>query len=227
MIIDLYNIKKVYINLDRDINRKNKFEQNISKLNYSNIERFSARLLPKIRDFNHGCSKSHHDLMVQYKKNLPLFILEDDAKPTIWYGEYVINGKINVPDDADVIYMGISTAGSWKDLGVDFCCQYYNDAWIKLKHCLGTHAMIFLTEKAVQTFINNSNNTITRKVPLDVGYAKEVIPNLNVYAPCKSLFYQWDKCWITTNTIVDAKNKKWISHKEDGSINFVRDYKDV
>jgi len=63
MIIDLQNIKKVYINLDRDQERKSKFEHTLNELHYTNYERFSARLLPKQKAFNHGCSQSHLDLM--------------------------------------------------------------------------------------------------------------------------------------------------------------------
>jgi hypothetical protein len=224
MIIDLKNIKKVYINLDRDLDRKNKFKNTIKELGYTNIDRFSARLLPKIRDFNHGCSQSHYDLMNQYKNELPLFLMEDDAKPTKWYNEYVIDGKIDVPDDADAIYLGYSTAGSWESLGVDFSAVDYNDKWMLLKHCLGTHAIVFLNDK-IDYFINNSENTIQKQIPLDIGYAKEVIPNIKLYAPKKSLFYQWDKCWITTNVITDTIKKTWTSYNENGSLNFIREYK--
>ena len=225
MLIDLKNIKKVYINLDKDVERNNKFKNTILELGYVNVDRFSARLLPKIRDFNHGCSQSHHDLMTQYRGSLPLFLMEDDAKPTKWYSEYVINGMIEVPDDADVVYIGFSTAGCWKNLGVDFCAEPYDDKWMKLKHCLGTHSMIFLNTNALEEFINNSKSTIERKIPLDIGYAKEVLPNLKIYAPIKSLFYQWDKCWVTTNTTVNTQAHEWTSYKEDGSLNFVRNYR--
>ena len=224
MIINLKTIKKVYINLDRDVDRKVKFEKTLSDLNYTNTSRFSARLLPKIRDFNHGCSQSHHDLMRENLQNLPLFVMEDDARNTKWYDEYVQDGQIEIPNDADVVYLGFSTAGCWKNLGVNFYAEPYNDKWVKLKHCLGTHAMVFLNNNALNCFIENSKSTIQRKIPLDIGYAKEVIPNLKVYAPIKSLFYQWDKCWITTNTTIDTKLKQWTSFKEDGSVNFIRDY---
>ena len=104
MILNLKTIKKVYVNLDRDTERRNRFENTLKHLQYTNYERFSARLLPKIRDFNHGCSQSHHDLMKQYQNNLPLFLLEDDAKNTIWYDEYVKDGlkwykKYGLPND--------------------------------------------------------------------------------------------------------------------------------
>lgn len=227
MIIDLKNIKKVYINLDKDVERNNKFKNTISELGYVNVDRFSARLLPKIRDFNHGCSQSHHDLMTQYRDTLPLFLMEDDAKNTKWYDEYVQDGIIEIPDDADVVYLGFSTAGCWKNLGVNFYGESYNNKWMRLKHCLGTHSMLFLNEYALKTFIENAKNTINKKIPLDIGYAKEVIPNLKVYAPVKSLFYQWDKCWITTNTTVDTTTKQWTSYNEDGTVNFIRDYTDA
>ncbi len=224
MILDLKTIKKVYINLDRDVDRKNQFEKTLSNLNYTNTHRFSAKLLPKIKDFNHGCSQSHYELMCENLQNIPLFIMEDDAKNTKWYDEYVKDGKIDVPDDADVIYIGFSTAGCWKNLGVDFYAEPYDDKWMRLKHCLGTHSMIFLNNQALKTFMENAKSTIQRKIPLDIGYAKEVIPNLKVYAPVKSLFYQWDKCWVTTNTTVNIASKQWTSFKEDGTVNFIRDY---
>ena len=47
MNINLKTIKKVYINLDERIDRRNKIEESFKKLNYVNYERFSAIRLPK------------------------------------------------------------------------------------------------------------------------------------------------------------------------------------
>ena len=222
MIIDLQNIKKVYINLDRDTERKSRFEHTLNELHYTNYERFSARLLPKKRAFNHGCSQSHLDLMSMNRTTSPLFVMEDDARNTMWYNEYVTDGKIEVPDDADVLYLGYSTGGDWNTIGTDFTPQPYDNKWMRLKHCLGTHAIIFINH--IDKFIENSKSTIERKIPLDVGYAKEVLSTIKVYAPLKSLFYQWDKCWPTTNVIVNPENNEWVSYKEDGSVNMTRKY---
>jgi len=222
MILNLKTIKKVYVNLDRDIERKNKFENTLKQLQYTNYERFSAILLPKEKAFNHGCSQSHYNLMTQYQNNLPLFLLEDDAKNTTWYDEYVEDGEIEVPDDADIIYLGYSTGGDWNTIGTNFTPKYYNDKWMLLKHCLGTHAIIFVNH--IEKFIENSKSTIDKKIPLDVGYAKEVLPYLKVYAPTKSLFFQWDKCWPTTNVICEPLNKRWISYNLNNEINYTRNY---
>lgn len=225
MLINLKNIQKVYINLDKHTERNTKFKNTITELGYSNVERFSARLLPKIKAFNHGCSQSHYDLMKIYENNLPLFVLEDDAKQTVWYDEYVIDGKIEIPDDSDVIYIGYSTGGDLKNIGVDFAPIHENEKWMKLKHCLGTHAIIFLNN-SIKAFIKNAETTIQNQIPLDVGYAKDVLPFLNVYAPTKSLFFQWDKCWPTTNVICEPLINTWTSYTLDNKINFVRKYID-
>lgn len=224
MLINLKTIKKVYINLDSDFERRNKFETSIKDLGYINYERFSARRLKKIKAFNHGCSQSHYDLMKLYENNLPLFVMEDDAKNTIWYNEYVNDNKIEIPDDADVIYMGYSTGGDWNSIGIDFTPIYVNEKWMRLKHCLGTHAIIFLNN-SIQKFIQNAEKTIKNEIPLDVGYAKDVLPFLNVYAPTKSLFFQWDKCWPTTNVTCQPSINTWTSYTLDNKINFTREYK--
>jgi len=220
MLINLKTIKKIYINLDKDVERNNKFKSTISALEYNNVHRFSARLLPKVKDFNHGCSQSHLDVMNENKNNIPFLLLEDDAAPTQWYDEYVVDGLIDIPEDADAIYLGYSTAGDFNKLKVDFYPEYYDEKWIKLKHCLGTHAILFL--KNIDYFIDNANYTINNKIALDIGYALSVLPQLKIYSPIKSLFYQWDKCWPTTNVICDVKNKKWTSYEPSGKINFVR-----
>ena len=224
MNINLKTIKKVYINLDERIDRRNKIEESFKKLNYVNYERFSAIRLPKQKKaFNIGCSQSHHNLMEKYKDNIPLFLLEDDAIPTLWYDEMVTDGILEVPDNADAIYAGISAGGDWEKIGVNFCAENYNDRWLKLKHCLGTHAIIFLNDN-INKFIENSASSIQRKLPLDVAYALEIIPNLNIYAPKKPLFYQWDICWITSNINVIPEKNEWISFNPNGDINTIRKY---
>lgn len=226
MILNLKTIKKIYINLDRDINKKNNIEHQMHELNYKNFERFSGKVLAKIKAFNYGCSQSHLDLMKQYKNISPLFVMEDDAKSTKWYSEYVnYEGDIEIPDDADAVYVGYSTGGCWKTIGVDFYPEHYNEKWMRLKHCLATHAIIFL--KNINAFITNAEYTIKNKIPLDVGYAKNVLPMLKVYAPTKPLFYQRDKCWPSTHVNVDTLKKQWISYKEDGSLYSINNIREI
>lgn len=218
MIIDLKTIKKVYINLSSNLNRRKEFENVMHQLNYENYERFDAINLPKQKDcFNAGCSASHNTLMKQYKNQVPFLLFEDDAAPTQWYGEYVNGGLIEIPDDADVVYLGYSMAGH----DVWFKGESINDKWMRLKSCMATHAILFINNK-IQEFISNSDKTIQQKEALDIGYARDVLSTLKVYAPKKVLFYQANGCVITTHVIVQPELNKWQSYNHDGTLNFAR-----
>lgn len=219
MIIDLKTIKKVYINLSSNFNRRKEFENAMHQLNYENYERFDAINLPKQRGcFNAGCSASHNTLMKQYKNQVPFLLFEDDAAPTLWYSEYVNSGKIEIPDGADAVYLGYSMAGhdNW------FKSEPINDEWLRVTSCMATHAILFLTKQGIEAFINNSDHTIATKQPLDIGYASGVLPNIKVYAPKKAVYYQKNNCVITTNVIVNPEINKWSSYNHDGTLHFDR-----
>ncbi len=218
MIVDLRTIKKAYINLARDVVKNNNIRQYMNELGYSNYERFDAISLPKQKNcFNAGCSASHNTVMKKYRNSVPFLLLEDDCKPTKWYSEYVVDGKIEVPDDADVVYLGYSTAGhhQW------FRGESINDKWMRLKSCMATHAMLFLNDK-INVFIQNSDKSIREKEALDMAYAKDVISNVKVYAPKKVVFYQNNGCVITTHVTAEPELNKWSSYNHDGTLNFDR-----
>lgn len=218
MIIDLRTIKKVYINVDKDYIKRVQIEEYLENLKYSNVERFPGVLLKKQKNcFNVGCSTSHNMAMKKHEFDLPLLLLEDDCKPTQWYGEYVNGGLIEIPDDADVVYLGYSMAGhdTW------FKAKSINEKWMHLNSCMATHSILFLNDK-IKQFINNSDKTIQQKEALDIGYARDVLSTLKVYAPKKVLFYQANGCVITTHVIVQPELNKWQSYNHDGTLNFDR-----
>jgi hypothetical protein len=130
----------------------------------------------------------------------------------------VVDGKIEVPDDADVVYLGYSTAGHYQW----FRGESINDKWMRLKSCMATHAMLFLNDK-IDVFIQNSNKSIREKEALDVAYAREVLSVLKVYAPKKVLFYQNNGCVITTHVTTEPELNKWSSYNHDGSLKFDRE----
>ena len=52
----------------------------------------------------------------------------------------------------------------------------------------------------------------------------EIRKTKNLNCEAKSLFFQWDKCWPTTNVNCDLTNKTWTSYNLNNTINFVRHY---
>jgi hypothetical protein len=219
MIVDIQNVKKVYINLKTDTARNDKFISSMKTLNYTNYQRFDAIRLPKQRGcFNVGCSTSHNVAMKENVNSVPFVLFEDDAGPTNWYNNYVINGKLTIPEDSDAVYLGYSMAGhkEW------FKAHSIDDKWMQVTSCMATHAILFVTERGLRAFIENSDKTIMDKKPLDIGYASGVLPNIKVYAPKQAIFYQTNGCVITTNVNVNLEGNVWKTFNHDNSLNFER-----
>lgn len=223
MKINLKTIKKVYINPDRDVIRKNQIENFFKNLEYQNYERFPGVVLPKQKGcFNIGCSTSHKLAMEKYKNQLPFILFEDDCKPTQWYNEYVnAEGNLEIPYEPDVVYLGYSLAGhhGW------FRGSTIKDNWIILKSAMATHSILFLTEKGIDVFLKTCIEGIQKKEPLDISYANLMRNNhdIKVYAPRKVLFYQNNGCVLTTHATVDPENNKWASYNHDNSLKFHRE----
>lgn len=218
MQLDLKTIKKVYINLDSATKNKQNIEFDFVNLGYSNYERFPAVYAKKTRGWSEGCTRSHNLAMQKYKENIPLLLMEDDCKSSCWYSEYVKDGILTIPDDADAIYLGYSTAWHSKY----FKANSIDDKWMRLEGALATHAILFLNN-TIDFFIENSEKTLNKKYPLDCGYAEDVLPKIKVYAPKKVIFFQNNECSRTTNVIVDPEKNNWISHKANGVIDFSRE----
>ena len=223
MNINIKTIKKIYINPDRDVKRKNDIENFFKTLGYENYERFPGVVLPKQKNcFNIGCSTSHKLAMEKYQNEIPFVLFEDDCKPTQWYDEYVNKeGILEIPGEPDIVYLGYSLAGhhGW------FRASTIKDNWIILKSAMATHSILFLSKKGIDIFLKSCIDGIQRKEPLDVSYAKLMRNNhdIKVYAPKKVLFYQNNGCVMTTHVTVNPEDNKWATYHHDNNLNFERE----
>jgi GR25 family glycosyltransferase involved in LPS biosynthesis len=101
MKIDLRDIQTFYINMDKHVDRNKDMIQLGKDLELKNYER-----LPGTEIVGHpkaGCATSHLEILSSISK--PTIILEDDC--------VIASGSvtIDVPDDADAIYLGLSEWG--------------------------------------------------------------------------------------------------------------------
>ena len=116
MIIDLQEIKTLWINLDKATKNAEEIKKQCKIYDIKNHERFPAIIVdpsdplcnsswPNMRSYLVGCGLSHIECIKKSLENgKPTLVLEDDATITPSYEKI-----LEVPDDCDAIYLGVST----------------------------------------------------------------------------------------------------------------------
>lgn len=132
----LSEIKTYYINLDEHEERRDSMEKMLSLIGFSNYERF-----PGIKAEG-GCRKSHHKLLSEGLKP-PFIVLEDDCALKTEVTE------MEVPDNIDFIYLGISAFGYYNGNISTVAYQEVTNEVSRVYNMLSTHAMLYLSEEYV------------------------------------------------------------------------------
>ena len=136
-----------------------------------------------------GCAISTINM---YKSTLPpVLCIEDDCGLTENY-----NNELDVPDDADAVYLGTSVWGvtngqtAWRN----FSITKYNDKFYKIEGMCSTHAVLFLNNNFLGHLnkIGESYN-MQSTVPFDYLMCQEQ-SKFNVYGVAKPMFYQKGDC---------------------------------
>ena len=131
--LDLREIPVAYINLDRDTEKKLRIETTLQALGFKYISRVPGVVHPTGN--RAGCSMAQHNALHEFEP--PFIIVEDDATP--------LNFKpvVSIPDDADAVYLGISSWGRMNGHSGPFV-QYENidDNLHRVYNMLGTHAIL-------------------------------------------------------------------------------------
>lgn len=194
MIIDITKVPTFYINLDDAEDKKRNTEKLLKKLKFENVERFPAVL---DESKNIGCNISHMNVLQKIvDENIyPSLVLEDDV------GIKSMRRQIEVPDDADAIYVGISKFGylpqvnlskSWSRQVLrasDIDKEYH-----RTHNMLSSHAILRLNRDYDIACINQMQKVIDnpeKYVTNDVAVAM-IHPKYNIYALNDPIFYQDD-----------------------------------
>jgi len=216
MKIEILKTQVYYINLASQIERNENFisrmkNAGFSKENLIRIEGIKKEGIPQDSVFV-GCFHSQlKALRIGLQMNqFPFLILEDDAAIN------QIPEFIDVPDDSDAVYVGISSWGfspahdgnlaSNNNLITD---RVDNDV-VRVFNMLSSHAILYTSKEHVQGLINQleSNLNGIQQVAANSGiklkyYGNTMLPcdvimanhqyNNKVYALRKPIFYQDDK----------------------------------
>lgn len=187
MIIDLREIPVVWINLDSAVENAKTMQDRLDRHGFKFTYRKSARILPApegtVPSNAHyvGCAQSHIDILDDSQYATPLLILEDDAEFSDAF-----NPVIDIPDDSDGIYLGVSTGNQ------NYQTKRYNENYLRIGGILATHAILYVNKNFKEQMSSVAQHCINNlQQPWDLG-ASSIQFQTKVYTPNKPYFYQAD-----------------------------------
>lgn len=191
MLINLKSVPVAYINLKTYPNRNKSMINMLDslKLEYTRVEGVTGEDVGYAYD---PIGESHIKASEVYP--LPFIILEDDCVP------FNVKKQINVPDDADVVFLGAST-GTSNNMSPKFV-KITNDVW-RLYDMSSMHAVLYLTTAGLGWLRNAFEHSKMEQVGFDIATAR-MMPSVNVYGLNKPFWYQHDAL-ETKTTLADAE----------------------
>lgn len=186
MQLDLANFKVGYINLSEFPNRNQTMINMLDRLglDYFRVEGeksddYDAISLAHVKALDEGAD----------------LILEDDCVPTEHYRQ-----TFEVPDDADVVYLGISTGTTYVHSPK---YQKVSDELYKLNDMTSAHAILYLTKAGRDWLLAAHDLTVREQIGFDMATAK-LMPTVKVYGLNRPLWYQRDVPGQTNLTLDEA-----------------------
>ena len=184
MNLDLREIPVVYINMDKDVDKRKRIENHIDRLGFKTkirvpgvVHQDGARA---------GCALAQYNAL--HEIDPPFIILEDDATP------FDYNPIISIPDDTDALYLGISSWGRMNSHSGPFVQwdYYFKEVDINLLrvyNMLGTHAILYLNSEYISVCEKIAYHQHNIDEHVDIGFT-DIQKYYNVYAFNQPLFYQ-------------------------------------
>jgi tetratricopeptide (TPR) repeat protein len=132
-----------------------------------------------------GCTIGHLKALTWAKKSgkLPVLVMENDCDVTDLF-----RSEINVPADSDMVYLGNSSCGCVPSLnyrGIRGCALVESvegmDDLNRVRNMLATHAILYISSRAVDLAIASMVESISVSRALDIGYVIDLQNSLNVY----------------------------------------------
>lgn len=186
MKINLLDIPVFYINTKNAEEKDKKTRAMLEGLGFKNINRFEGVYIkePKV-----GCAVSHNSLLEKIlDTEHPVLILEDDVEI------FQFNAEIEVPDNSDAIYLGLSKYGidlNSPNQNVVSKTKYdiIDKNICKLHNMLSAHAVLLINKEYKYSIYSDIKKQIEIKDNQDKARARSMA-KFNVYGLRKPMFYQ-------------------------------------
>lgn len=194
MRLNLRDIPVYYINLDEDDEKRKMTETMLKSNGFKYVERLPAIKHEAGRII--GCARSHYEILRKQKP--PFIILEDDCT----LNREFLN-EIEIPDDADALYLGISHWGRYLNHSGPYVhTTKVNEEIVRIYNMLATHAILYLSNSYVDICKRISYHCgYEIENHLDIGFA-EVHKFYNIYCLDEPLFRQYEWSAVTTGKII-------------------------
>ena len=209
MNLDLRDIPVVYINMDKDVDKRERIENHIDRLGFKTkirvpgvVHQDGARA---------GCALAQYNAL--HEIDPPFIILEDDATP------FDYNPIISIPDDTDALYLGISSWGRMNSHSGPFVqWEYYfkevDINLLRVYNMLGTHAILYLNSEYISVCEKIAYHQHNIDEHVDIGFT-DIQKYYNVYAFNQPLFYQ---------TSSNGTNQKLSSYPTQECLTYQKPY---
>lgn len=160
MIIDLREIKTLWINLDRATKNAEEITKQCLTHGIKNHERFPAISVdptdplcfshhPHMKPYLAGCGLSHIECIKKSIVSGPTLVLEDDATTTPAYQDL-----LEVPDDCDAIYLGVSTGSP------GYISARYNENFLRIGRMLAAHAVLYISDRYKESALQQAERFV-------------------------------------------------------------------
>lgn len=202
MKIDITAIPVYYINLEREVEKRQRTEQLLQNMGFRNVIRVPAIEHEAGRIV--GCARSHRNILNNIKA--PAIILEDDCEINKEF-----DGTIDIPENADAVYLGISHWGRYLNHSGPFVHTLKTETdCVRVFNMLATHAILYLNDDYIKMCSRIAYHFgYEVKNHVDIGIA-EIQKYFNVYALDIPLFRQYEWSAVTTGRLsensIDACN---------------------
>jgi GR25 family glycosyltransferase involved in LPS biosynthesis len=200
MKLNLIDIPVYYINLDDQDEKRKRTETMLKRIGFKFVERFSAIKHDAGRII--GCALSHYEIL--NRAQVPFIILEDDCTLNKEVSEF-----IEVPDNADSLYLGISHWGRYLNHSGPYVhYSKVNDNIVRVHNMLATHAILYLSQEYANMCKRISYHFgYEVENHLDIGFA-EIHKFFNVYSFDEPLFRQYEWSAVTTGKLSSVSYNK-------------------
>ena len=207
MKVKLIDIPAYYINLERHKDKNQHMQNLLKSLNFRIIKR-----TPGFRHSVHaiGVGLAHQNVLDSLKdSDKPFIIFEDDVSVT--HFDHIID----IPDDADAVYLGVSKMGAVNDTHEELIIADKVDGYdnvYRIYNMLAAHAVLYLNNDYVRGLAEETKRCLDQQIPVDIGMAN-YMRNGKVYAIDKPMFILTDKFRDFTDTPIsrlkNVINSNW------------------